>query len=84
MTYEKGMTFSEKFEHFCNDELHFNTAEIDEITALEVELTYKHASMDEENFKAKMMRCSELIMSGLFKRTLKDSFNDYLEGKLKL
>lgn len=79
MIYEKDMTFSEKFEHFCNDELMFNTTEINEITELEVELTYKHTSMDEATFKAKMMRCSELIMSGLFKRTIKDSFDKYLK-----
>jgi hypothetical protein len=79
MTYEKDMTFSEKFEHFCNDELRLNITEIDEILDLEKEFTYKHASMDEEAFKAKMRRFCELIMSGLFKQILKDSFDKYLE-----
>ncbi len=84
MTYDKEFTLNEKFERFCNDELMFNTTEVKEITSLDIELTYNHHSMDEETFKAKMMRYCELIMSGLFKRTLKDSFNDYLEGKLKV
>ena len=79
MVYEKDMTFSEKLEHFCLDELMFKTSEIDEILDLEKELEYKHTSMNEETFKAKMMRCSELIMNGLLKKTLKDSFDKYLK-----
>ena len=79
MIYEKDMTFSEKLEHFCNDELMFNSTEVKEITSLDIELSYNHHSMDEATFKAKMMRCCELFMRGLFKQILKESFDKYLE-----
>lgn len=81
MTYEKDMVLLEKFEYFFRDELTLRDDEFEEALNLAIELEKSHRAMDEETFKAKMLRFCELITNGLVKKILINGLTSYLEGK---
>lgn len=81
MTYDKNTVLLEKYENYFREELTFNDDELNEVIDLAVKLERTHQAMDEETFKAKMLRFCELITNGLVKKTLINGLTSYLEGK---